>query len=246
MEFIEQPGEALFRRTSFHSSKGPASIVEAANGAPRKPAFFAESYFNPSSIVRASPADPRGLGGGPVGRGAALRTGGRHFPTFQQVYDERFADGWYSNKARGMRKKAAEQAAPSSSVNAVPLPAPNRASQAWAMLIKRVYEIDPLECPKCSGAMKVVAFIEPRAPERSDGRGDVIEKILRHCGLWQALAAAWGQCRGLRLGRRWGRRHGVFRRSRGVDVRPRPGLGSSAAVFRRALGRDQRRLRRPV
>lgn len=32
--------------------------------------------------------------------------------------------------------------------------------------------------------MKVVAFIEPRAPERSDGRGDVIEKILRHCGLW--------------------------------------------------------------
>jgi len=31
--------------------------------------------------------------------------------------------------------------------------------------------------------MDVVAFIEPRAPGRSDGRGDVIEKILRHCGL---------------------------------------------------------------
>jgi len=49
-------------------------------------------------------------------------------------------------------------------------PAPSRASQTWAMLIKRVYEIDPLECSKCGGQMKVIAFIEPRAPERSDGR----------------------------------------------------------------------------
>jgi hypothetical protein len=45
------------------------------------------------------------------------------------------------------------------------------------MLIKRVYEIDPLACPKCSGTMKAVAFIE--SPQ-----GAVIEKILRHCGLW--------------------------------------------------------------
>ena len=45
------------------------------------------------------------------------------------------------------------------------------------MLIKRVYEIDPLCCPKCQGQMKVVAFLEPP-------QGAVIEKILRHCGLW--------------------------------------------------------------
>ena len=55
---------------------------------------------------------------------------------------------------------------------------PNRCSPTWAMLIKRVYEIDPLACPKCGGAMKVVAFIEPP-------QGAVIEKILRHCGLWR-------------------------------------------------------------
>ncbi len=29
---------------------------------------------------------------------------------------------------------------------------PSRCSQTWAMLIKRVYEIDPLTCPKCGGA----------------------------------------------------------------------------------------------
>ncbi len=46
------------------------------------------------------------------------------------------------------------------------------------MLIKRVYEVDPLTCPKCGGPMKVIAFIEPP-------QGALIEKILRHCGLWQ-------------------------------------------------------------
>ena len=52
-----------------------------------------------------------------------------------------------------------------------------RCSQTWAMLIKRVYEIDPLTCSQCGGQMKVVAFLEPP-------QGAVIEKILRHCGLW--------------------------------------------------------------
>ena len=53
-----------------------------------------------------------------------------------------------------------------------------RASQTWAMLIKRVYEVDPLACPKCGAGMKTIAFIEPP-------QGEVIEKILKHCGLWQ-------------------------------------------------------------
>ncbi len=34
-------------------------------------------------------------------------------------------------------------------------------SQSWAMLIKRVYEVDPLCCPECGGPMQVVSFIEP-------------------------------------------------------------------------------------
>ena len=89
--------------------------------------------------------------------------------------------GWYSNKARGMRRKVAAAAAKArgESGSGEPLSAvqPPRASQTWAMLIKRVYEVDPLQCMKCGGTMKVVAFIEPP-------QGEVIEKILRHCGLW--------------------------------------------------------------
>ena len=55
------------------------------------------------------------------------------------------------------------------------------------MLIKLV-EVGPLSCPQCGGPMKVMAFIEPRAPGRSNGRGEVIEKILRRCSLWRASA----------------------------------------------------------
>ncbi len=47
------------------------------------------------------------------------------------------------------------------------------------MLNKRVYEVDPLCCPEFGGQMQVVSFIEPR-------QADVIEKILKDCGLWQS------------------------------------------------------------
>jgi hypothetical protein len=33
-------------------------------------------------------------------------------------------------------------------------------------------------CPRCGAKLKVVSFIETR-------QRDVIEKILRHCGLWE-------------------------------------------------------------
>jgi len=87
--------------------------------------------------------------------------------------------GWYSNKSRGMRKKAEAAGSDEPSSDQ---PTTTGSSQAWAMLIKRVYEVDPLCCPECGTQMKVVSFIEPP-------QGDVIEKILQHCGLWQSRSA---------------------------------------------------------
>ena len=87
--------------------------------------------------------------------------------------------GWYSNKSRGIRKKAEAE------VSDEPLSeetTTSRSSQTWAMLIKRIYEVDPLCCPECGGEMKVVSFIEPP-------QADVIEEILKHCGLWQSSTA---------------------------------------------------------
>ena len=51
-------------------------------------------------------------------------------------------------------------------------------ASSWAALVKRVFEVDPLECPQCGSRMKVVSFIE-----RS--QRDIVENILRHCGLWE-------------------------------------------------------------
>ncbi|MEO2045254.1 MAG: transposase [Pirellulales bacterium] len=87
--------------------------------------------------------------------------------------------GWYSNKSRGMRKNAEVETSTeprTESEENASTAAATRCSQTWAMLIKRVYEADPLSCPQCGGQMKMISFIDP--PQR-----DVIEQILQHCRL---------------------------------------------------------------
>lgn len=87
--------------------------------------------------------------------------------------------GRYSNKTRGRRAKQADQ-----NENNQPQPGANtrpanpEARKRWAMLIQRVYHADPLRCPRCGGAMKIIAFIEAR-------HGQLVRQILEHCGLWQ-------------------------------------------------------------
>ena len=84
--------------------------------------------------------------------------------------------GAYSNRARGQRRKAEEklEAHDSSVSSHDPLPTPpERAAlrRRWANLIRRVYEVDPLVCPRCGAEMRVVGFItEPK----------VITRILDH------------------------------------------------------------------
>jgi hypothetical protein len=68
------------------------------------------------------------------------------------------------SQARGDRTSQSESKAPHLST--------------WATLIQRVYETDPLTCPRCGSKMRIISFIETH-------QRDVIEKILRHCGLWE-------------------------------------------------------------
>ena len=57
-------------------------------------------------------------------------------------------------------------------------PKPRRIpSKKWRELIKKVWEADPLLCPHCQHDMRIVALIDDEA---------VIERILRHLGLWEA------------------------------------------------------------
>ena len=89
--------------------------------------------------------------------------------------------GWYSNKMRGQRLKQTDAeagAAPEGDVIDVSAFKPRRIpSKKWRELIKKVWEADPLLCPQCHKEMRIVALIDEAA---------VIERILRHLGLWEA------------------------------------------------------------
>ena len=69
-------------------------------------------------------------------------------------------DGSYANRPRGTRRKAAPAAAdgPPTMV-AAPRLAPTEAVRRWAALLQKIFEVDPLACPSCHGAMRIVAFI---------------------------------------------------------------------------------------
>ena len=90
--------------------------------------------------------------------------------------------GWYSNKMRGRRAKQADEEVQTEgdAVEVIDVSsrraAPHPPSKKWRELIKKVWEADPLRCLKCSLEMRIVSLIDQE---------DVIERILRHLGLWQ-------------------------------------------------------------
>jgi hypothetical protein len=92
--------------------------------------------------------------------------------------------GWYSYRRRGMRAKqaAADEIKIDRSLTRSDgtsgTDCKTSRPSVWAALIQRVYETDPLTCPRCGAKMRIISFIETR-------QRDVIEKILRHCGLWE-------------------------------------------------------------
>jgi len=81
--------------------------------------------------------------------------------------------GYYSNVARGKRKKEESDAL----VPCIIEPQGNEKAfrKNWARLIQKIYEVDPLVCPHCKGPMRIISFIEDPS---------VIREILTHLGLW--------------------------------------------------------------
>ena len=80
--------------------------------------------------------------------------------------------GRYSSRARGAESErpGLDELEPE-----IPTSARQAAKAVWAKLIRKVYEVDPLECPKCGAEMRVIALIEDPA---------VIQRILSWLGLW--------------------------------------------------------------
>jgi len=81
--------------------------------------------------------------------------------------------GYYSNVSRGKRKKQDMD-------ESVPYILESEQSfkesiKNWARLIQKIYEVDPLTCPKRASQRSVISVI---------GDEEVIKKILKHLGLW--------------------------------------------------------------
>jgi hypothetical protein len=88
-------------------------------------------------------------------------------------YEQLVRYGYYSNKSRGMRKKAETD-------DVIASIAPGEMTskefrRGWARLIQKIYEVDPLCCPNCLHRMRIIAFIEAIP---------LVKKILVHLDLW--------------------------------------------------------------
>ena len=94
--------------------------------------------------------------------------------------------GWYSNRAGGERKKRGmlrpgdePEEGCSDDVTVLDVSdydPPRLTSKTWRQLIHKVWEVDPLICPRCGAEMKIIALIEDPA---------VIRRILTYPGLWR-------------------------------------------------------------
>jgi hypothetical protein len=79
--------------------------------------------------------------------------------------------GLYANAHRGKVRKASLSP---SVLRIVEEELRRLPSKGWAAMIRKVYEVDPMTCPKCGGAMKAVAFITEYA---------VVDRIIGHLKL---------------------------------------------------------------
>jgi hypothetical protein len=78
--------------------------------------------------------------------------------------------GLYANAHRGKVRKASLAPSPLRIVEE-----PRRLpAKGWAAMIRKVYEVDPLICPKCGGRMKVVSILTEPA---------VVDRIIQHLKL---------------------------------------------------------------
>jgi hypothetical protein len=85
--------------------------------------------------------------------------------------------GYYSNVSRGKRQKEGLDDA----IPCILEPHGNEKAfrKSWSRLIQKIYETDPLVCPRCNGIMRIISSIDDPS---------VIRDILNHLGLWLARA----------------------------------------------------------
>jgi hypothetical protein len=80
---------------------------------------------------------------------------------------------YYANRTRG--RGANQTAAPDLAPEKTEAEKPRRrCSPSWARLLSKVYQVDPLQCRKCGGPLRIMAYVT---------NGLSIRKILDYLGL---------------------------------------------------------------
>jgi hypothetical protein len=92
-----------------------------------------------------------------------------HIPDKGQVTVRYY--GLYANAHRGKVKNASQVPVALGMIEEELRPIP---SKGWAEMIRKVYEVNPMVCPKCEGQMKVIAFLTDYA---------VVDRIINHLKL---------------------------------------------------------------
>ena len=81
-----------------------------------------------------------------------------HIPDKGQVTTRYY--GWYAYRPRGMRRRAAPATADAPGPMVVaPKLAPAEVSRRWESLLQQIFVVNPLVCPQCASAIRIVAFI---------------------------------------------------------------------------------------
>src|SRR4030042_5383404 len=91
-----------------------------------------------------------------------------HIPDKGQVTVRYY--GLYANAHRGKVKKASLGPSPLRMVEDLrPIP-----SKGWAEMIRKVHEVDPMDCSQCGGRMRYIAFLTDYS---------VVDRIISHLNL---------------------------------------------------------------
>ncbi len=78
---------------------------------------------------------------------------------------------------------AGTRTAPPPAIVPAPRLPPTEAARRWAVLLQQIFEVDPLACPTCHGAMRIIACIT---------QASVIGQILTHLRTRAATGARTG------------------------------------------------------
>jgi len=176
----------------------PASIfaLRLARYCARAPVSLERMSFDPALeqvTYRSDKADGPTAGTATVDPLEFLARVVTHIPDPGQVMQRYY--GWYASRTRGARRRQSPDAAEAPVAIVEPVNWSLRAARVrWAELLRRIFEVDPLACPRCRGLMRIVAVIidacQPTSQIPHFPTSQIPHRLLRRTE-WRGQPCGW-------------------------------------------------------